>query len=72
MSSSLYRKNLEKIVCMWEGKAGFDFLGMHYRHMITEIRWENRVKETYQYPNQKSNEKDEIKYNKRWVKSKCP
>ena len=55
----------EKIVCMWDGKQKFDFFGMHHRRMIMETRWENRVKEIYQYPNPKSNERDEIKYDKR-------
>ena len=25
-----------KIVCMWDGKEGFDFLGIHHRRMLTE------------------------------------
>ena len=25
-----------KIVSMWDGKEGFDFLGMHHRRMTTE------------------------------------
>ena len=27
-----------KIVSMWDGKEGFDFLGMHHRRMTTETR----------------------------------
>lgn len=36
----------EKIVCMWDGKQKFDFFGMHHRRMITETRWENRVRKS--------------------------
>lgn len=27
-----------KIICMWDGKEGFDFLGMHHGRMTTETR----------------------------------
>ena len=46
-----------KIVCMWDGKEGFDFLGMHHRRMITETRQGKRFQETYQYPSQKAMKK---------------
>ena len=46
-----------KIVCMWDGKEGFDFLGMHHRRMITETRQGNRFQETYQYPSRKAMKK---------------
>lgn len=54
-----------KIVCMWDGKEGFDFLGMHHRRMLTETRTGQIFKETYQYPCKKAMKKmkAEIKRN---------
>ena len=46
-----------KIVCMWDGKEGFEFLGMHHRRMTTETRQGNRFQETYQYPSRKAMKK---------------
>lgn len=46
-----------KIVCMWDGKKGFDFLGMHHRRMTTETRQGNTFQETYQYPSRKAMKK---------------
>ncbi len=46
-----------KIVCMWDGKEGFDFLGMHHRRMTTETRQGQVFKETYQYPSKKAMKK---------------
>ena len=46
-----------KIVCMWDGKEGFDFLGMHHRRMTTETRQGSRFQETYQYPSRKAMKK---------------
>ena len=46
-----------KIVCMWDGKEGFDFLGMHHRRMTTETRQGNTFQETYQYPSRKAMKK---------------
>lgn len=46
-----------KIVCMWDGKEGFDFLGMHHRRMTTETRQGTTFKETYQYPSKKAMKK---------------
>ena len=46
-----------KIVCMWDGKEGFDFLGMQHRRMTTETRQGNRFQETYQYPSRKATKK---------------
>lgn len=43
-----------KIVCMWDGKEGFDFLGMHHRRMNTETKQGQIFKETYQYPSKKA------------------
>ena len=54
-----------KIVSMWDGKEGFDFLGMHHRRMTTETRKGQLYKETYQYPSRKAMKKmkAEIKRN---------
>ena len=46
-----------KIVCMWDGKEGFDFLGMHHRRMTSETRQRKRYQETYQYPSRKAMKK---------------
>ena len=46
-----------KIVCMWDGQEGFDFLGMHHRRMKTETRQGNTFQETYQYPSRKAMKK---------------
>ena len=39
---------------MWDGKEGFDFLGMHHRRMTTETSKGQLYKETYQYPSRKA------------------
>ncbi len=54
-----------KIVSMWDGKEGFDFLGMHHRRMTTETSRGKLYKETYQYPSKKAMKKmkTEIKRN---------
>ena len=54
-----------KIVSMWDGKEGFDFLGMHHRRMTTETRKGQLYKEAYQYPSRKAMKKmkAEIKRN---------
>ena len=46
-----------KIVCMWDGKEGFEFLGMHHRLMTTETRQGRTFQETYQYPSRKAMKK---------------
>ena len=46
-----------KIVCMWDGKEGFDFLGMHHRRITTETRQGRTFQETYQYPSRKAMKK---------------
>ena len=46
-----------KIVCMWDGQEGVDFLGMHHRRMTTETRQGNTFQETYQYPSRKAMKK---------------
>ena len=50
---------------MWDGKEGFDFLGMHHRRMTTETSKGQLYKETYQYPSRKAMKKmkAEIKRN---------
>lgn len=54
-----------KIVSMWDGREGFDFLGMHHRRMTTETSKGQLYKETYQYPSRKAMKKikAEIKRN---------
>ena len=46
-----------KIISMWDGKEGFDFLGMHHRRMTTETRKGQLYKEAYQYPSRKAMKK---------------
>lgn len=46
-----------KLVSMWDGKEGFDFLGMHHRRMTTETSKGATFKETYQYPSKKAMKK---------------
>ena len=46
-----------KIISMWDGKEGFDFLGMHHRRMTRETRKGQLYKETYQYPSRKAMKK---------------
>ena len=56
-----------KIVSMWDGKEGFDFLGMHHRRMTTETSKGQLYKETYQYlslgESHEEDKKAEIKKN---------
>ena len=49
-----------KIVSMWDGKEGFDFLGMHHRRMTTETSKGQLYKETYQYPSRKAMRKMKV------------
>ena len=46
-----------KIVSMWDGREGFDFLGMHHRRMTTETSKGQLYKDTYQYPSRKAMKK---------------
>lgn len=46
-----------KVVCMWDGKEGFDFLGMHHRRMTMETRTGATFKQTFQYPSKKAMKK---------------
>lgn len=43
-----------KLVSMWDGKEGFDFLGMHHRRMESETSTGAKYKETFQYPSKKA------------------
>lgn len=46
-----------KVICMWDGEEGFDFLGLHHRRMTTETRSGGTFKETFQYPSRKAMKK---------------
>jgi len=46
-----------KLVCMWDGKEGFDFLGMHHRSMMDEKNNGKRYRTTHQYPSKGSMKK---------------
>lgn len=46
-----------KIVCMWDGKEGFDFLGLHHRRMVSETSKGATYKVTFQYPSKKAMKK---------------
>lgn len=46
-----------KVVCMWDGKEGFDFLGLHHRRMTSETRSGGTFKKTFQYPSRKAMKK---------------
>lgn len=46
-----------KVISMWDGKEGFDFLGMHHRRMTTETSKGTAFQETYQYPSKKAMKK---------------
>jgi len=43
-----------KMVSMWDGKEGFDFLGMHHRSMKSMTSKGRVYRETYQYPCKKA------------------
>ena len=42
---------------MWDGKEGFDFLGLHHRRMVSETSKGATYKETFQYPSKKAMKK---------------
>lgn len=52
-----------KLVSMWDGKEGFDFLGFHHRRKKTETSKGQIFNETHQFPSQKAMQKmrDNIK-----------
>lgn len=50
---------------MWNGKEGFDFLGMHHRRMKSnETNKDNCIKKHQRYPSRKSHEEDESRNQK--------
>lgn len=46
-----------KLVSMWDGKEGFDFLGMHHRRMTSETSKGAVYQETFQYPKKQAMKK---------------
>ena len=46
-----------KIINMWDGTEGFDFLGLHHRRFSKINKKGNRYGETYQYPSKKAMKK---------------
>lgn len=52
-----------KLVSMWDGKEGFDFLGFHHRRKVTETSSGQKFSETHQFPSKKAMKKmrDNIK-----------
>ena len=46
-----------KIVCMWDGQEGFDFLGMHHRRKTVETKHGRKYQETFQFPSRKAMKK---------------
>ena len=43
-----------KLVSMWDGKEGFDFLGFHHRRKISETLTGQKFSETHQFPSKKA------------------
>lgn len=67
--------NKTKIVSMWGGKDGFDFLGIHHRKFLKKRKNGKPYMETYQYPSKKAmtKMKTAIKENinqRRWLSLK--
>lgn len=52
-----------KLVSMWNGNEGFDFLGFHHRRKVSETSKGQRFSETHQFPSKKAMQKmrDNIK-----------
>jgi RNA-directed DNA polymerase len=52
-----------KLVSMWDGKEGFDFLGFHHRRKVSETSKGQLFNETHQFPSRKAMQKmrDNIK-----------
>ena len=46
-----------KIVCMWDGQEGFDFLGMHHRRKTVETKDGRKYQVTFQFPSRKAMKK---------------
>ena len=43
-----------KLVSMWDGKEGFDFLGMHHRRIVAETGKGQKYTRTHQLPSKKA------------------
>ncbi len=43
-----------KLVSMWDGKEGFDFLGMHHRRIVAETGKGQKYTKTHQLPSKKA------------------
>lgn len=52
-----------RLVSMWDGKEGFDFLGFHHRRKVSETSKGQLFNETHQFPSRKAMQKmrDNIK-----------
>lgn len=46
-----------KLVSMWDGKGGFDFLGMHHRRLVAETGNGQKYSKTHQFPSKKAMKK---------------
>lgn len=46
-----------KLVSMWDGKGGFDFLGMHHRRNVAETGKGQKYSQTHQFPSKKAMKK---------------
>ncbi len=46
-----------RLVLMWGGREGFDFLGMHHRSLVTHIDKTRKYQTTYQFPSKKAMKK---------------
>ena len=54
-----------RLVSMWDGKEGFDFLGFHHRRKTTETSGGQKFSETHQFPSKKAMQK--MRDNIKWV-----
>jgi len=50
-----------KVVPMWGGQGGFDFLGMHHRSIVTETSQAQRYYTLHQFPSKKAMKKMRFK-----------
>lgn len=46
-----------RLVPMWNGQGGFDFLGMHHKGFVTKIDATRKYQVTYQFPSRKAMKK---------------
>ncbi len=46
-----------KLVSLWDGKEGFDFLGFHHRRKVSETASGQKFSETHQFPSKKAMQK---------------